>query len=436
MQRILNALHDARQRYALANPNSREADRLAERYLPGGNTRNVLYHEPFPLTMTRGEGPELIDLDGHRYLDCVGEFSAGLFGHSDPVIKSAIHAALDQGIAMGASTNYERDLARLLCERFPSIEQLRFCNSGTEAGLMAITTARLVTGRDRILAFNGAYHGGVIKFPAGLSRFNVPYDFVLAEYNEIEGTAELIRETGDQLAAVIVEPILGAGGCIPGTRAFLEMLRRMTNEVGALLIFDEVKTARLGSGGVQKKLGITPDLTTLGKIIAGGLPTGAFGGRAELMDCYNPRHPDSWKHAGTFNNNICSMAAGCAAMGKVFTPERADDFYEWSETHRQAINQLFIEKSVPMICTGAGSMMAVHFTAGPLERRVSKSDESLALSALLHMELLLEGVLICSRGDLFLSLPMTDAHLDRVRDALAGFIDRHHDMITSAVTEG
>jgi len=129
------------------------------------------------------------------------------------------------------------------------------------------------------------------------------------------------------------------------------------------------------------------------------------------------------------------MAAGCAAMGEVFTSQRADDFYNWSETHRQAINQLFREKSVPMICAGSGSMMAVHFTARPLERRVTKSDESLALSALLHMELLLEGVLICSRGDLFLSLPMTDVHLDRVRDALAGFIDRHHSLITSAITE-
>ncbi len=431
MDALYQALDDARQRYAAANPNSREADKQAEQYMPGGNTRNVLYHEPFPLTMVGGEGAELTDLDGHRYADFVGEFSAGLFGHSDPDIKSAIHKGLDHGIAIGGSTNYERELARLLCERFPSIDQLRFCNSGTEAGLMAITTARLATGRDKVLVFNGAYHGGVLKFPTGLSRFNAPYDFVLAEYNDIEGTADLIKQHGDHLAAVIVEPILGAGGSIPGSSAFMQMLRDTTREIGAVLIFDEVKTARLGPAGVQGRIGIQPDLTTLGKIIAGGMPTGAFGGSAELMACFNPKKEGSWKHAGTFNNNVCSMSAGIAAMGKVFTPQRANEFFEYTEAYRQSLNALFIEKSVTMVCNGLGSMFAIHFSPKPLERMVVRSADAHALNALLHMELLLDGVLICSRGDLFLSLPMNDLHLDRARQALTGFIDRHHSLITS-----
>jgi glutamate-1-semialdehyde 2,1-aminomutase len=431
MHALYKALDDARHRYAAANPNSREADKQAELYMPGGNTRNVLYHEPFPLTVVAGEGAELVDLDGHRYVDFVGEFSAGLFGHSDPHIKSAIHEGLDHGIAIGGSTVYERELARLLCDRFQSLQQLRFCNSGTEAGLMAITTARLTTGRDKVLVFNGAYHGGVLKFPTGLSRFNAPYDFVLAEYNDTEGAAEVIRQLGDQLAAVMVEPILGAGGSIPGTREFLQMLRETTRELGAVLIFDEVKTARLGPGGVQGMLDITPDLTTLGKIIAGGMPTGAFGGSAELMACFNPKNEGTWKHAGTFNNNVCSMAAGIAAMGKVFTPQRATEFFEWAEVYRQALNSMFAEKSVPMICNGVSSMFAIHFSATPLERMVVRSTECQALNALLHMELLLAGVLICSRGDLFLSLPMNDSHLDAAKDALAGFIDRHHTLIKS-----
>jgi glutamate-1-semialdehyde 2,1-aminomutase len=431
MHALLQTLDDARQRYAAANPNSQEADKQAERYMPGGNTRNVLYHEPFPLTMTAGEGAELVDMDGHRYVDFVSEFSAGLFGHSDPHIKSAIREGLDHGIAIGGSTGYERELARLLCERFDSLQQLRFCNSGTEAGLMAITTARVVTGRDKVLVFNGAYHGGVVKFPAGLSRFNAPYDFVLGEYNDTEGTAEMIRRVGDQLAAVLVEPILGAGGSILGTRSFMEMLRQTTRQVGAVLIFDEVKTARLGPGGVQGLLGITPDMTTLGKIIAGGLPTGAFGGSAELMACYNPKKQSTWKHAGTFNNNVCSMAAGIAAMGKVFTPQRAAEFFQWTEDYRQSLNAMFVEKSVPMVCNGMGSMFTIHFSARPLERMVVRSVDWQALNALLHMELLLDGVLICSRGDLFLSLPMNDSHLARAKDALTAFIDRHHTLITS-----
>ncbi len=431
MDALQQALSEARRRYAEANPNSKEADAQAERYMPGGNTRNVLYHEPFPLTIVGGEGSELVDLDGHRYVDFVGEFSAGLFGHSDPDIKSAIHEGLEHGIAMGGATQYERELARLLCERFPSIEQLRFCNSGTEAGLMAITTARLTTGRDKVLVFNGAYHGGVLKFPTGLSRFNAPYDFVLAEYNDTEATARMIRDLGDDLAAVMVEPILGAGGSIPGSRAFLEMLRSTTHEVGAILIFDEVKTARLGPGGLQARLDITPDLTTLGKIIAGGLPTGAFGGNRELMACYNPKDKAAWKHAGTFNNNVCSMAAGVAAMGKVFTPGRANDFFQWTEDYRQSLNGMFESKSVPMVCNGLGSMFAIHFSAEPLERMVVRSQACHALNALLHMELLLDGVLICSRGDLFLSLPMSQTHMDTARDALVGFIDKHHKLITS-----
>ncbi|MCB9851404.1 MAG: aminotransferase class III-fold pyridoxal phosphate-dependent enzyme [Phycisphaerales bacterium] len=433
MHELQQALDAARQRYVTANPKSREADKQAEQYLPGGNTRTVLYHDPFPLTMVQGEGPELVDLDGHRYVDFVGEFSAGLFGHSDARIKSAIHHALDHGIALGGVTRYERELARLLCERFPSLEQLRFCNSGTEAALMAITTARLVTGRDKVLVFNGAYHGGVVKFPTGLSRFNAPYDFVVADYNDVEGTAQLIRQIGDKLAAVMVEPILGAGGNIPGTRAFLETLRRASREVGALLIFDEVKTARLGPGGVQTLLDVTPDLTTLGKFIAGGLPTGAFGGSAELMACYNPKQEGASKHAGTFNNNVCSMAAGVVALGEVFTPQRAKEFFEWSEDYRQSFNAMFAEKSVPMVCNGLGSMFAIHFSAKPLERMTPRSPDCHLLNALLHMELLLDGVLICSRGDMFLSLPMNDTHLDRARNALMGFADRHQALIAAVV---
>ncbi len=212
MNAIRSALDAAHARYVSANPLSMAADEAAGRYLPGGNTRSVLHYEPYPLTMVSGDGAELVDLDGHRYIDFVSEYSAGLFGHSDPTIKSAIQKALDTGVSTGAPTPLERELAGILCKRFPSVEQIRFCNSGTEANLMALTTARVVTGRNKLLVFNGAYHGGVIKFPNGHSEFNVPFDFVLAEYNDIEGTAEAIRLAGEELAAVIVEPILAQVG--------------------------------------------------------------------------------------------------------------------------------------------------------------------------------------------------------------------------------
>jgi glutamate-1-semialdehyde 2,1-aminomutase len=428
-----NAIEDARSRYKAANPLSDAAEEDALQYLPGGNTRSVLHYEPFPLTMVLGEGAEVVDLDGHRYADFVGEYSAGLFGHSDPRIKAAIDKALDAGIAMGAPMQYERDLAGLLCERYPALDQVRFCNSGTEANLMALTTACAITGRDKLLAFRESYHGGVLKFPGGRCELNVPYNFVLGDFNDVDGTAALIRGLGDELAAVIVEPILGAGGNIPGNREFLNMLRQRTEEVGALLIFDEIKTGRLGPAGVQGMLDFTPDLTTVGKFIAGGLPTGAFGGRADLMARFDPRHGRGWNHAGTFNNNVCSMAAGCAAMGDVFSSERAAEFLEWSEAFRLSLNEMFAERDVPMYANGMGSIIAIHFSKVATKSPAQITAGCQSLRPLLHMEMLLEGVLICKRGDFFLSLPMDETHLTKARDALGTFIDRHKQLIENVL---
>lgn len=433
MKSLESAIADARSRYASLNPLSAAADKEAERYLPGGNTRSVLHFDPFPLTMVQGEGAEVTDLDGHRYIDFVGEYSAGLFGHSNDIIKAAIREALDCGIVMGAPTRYERDLAGLLCKRYPSVEKLRFCNSGTEANLMALCTARVVTGRNKLLAFNDAYHGGVVKFTAGAGALNVPFDFVLADFNDIEGTAALIDRVRDELAAIIVEPILGAGGNIQANRDFLFMLREKTAEAGALLIFDEVKTARHGPAGIQGLLGIEPDLTTLGKFIGGGLPTGAFGGPEHLMAHFNPKQKGTLAHAGTFNNNVCSMAAGCVAMSEIFTPERATEFYERSEAFRQSLNEMFAQKEVPMYANGLASMIAIHFSREATKRPADITAGCRSLRPLLHMELLLDGISICTRGDLFLSLPMTDEHLAEARDALGRFADRYKPLIESVL---
>ncbi len=429
MESLQHAIGDARSRYVAANPLSHAADEKAERYLPGGNTRSVLHFNPFPLTMVGGEGAELTDLDGHRYVDFVGEYSAALFGHSNEIIKSAIRDALDSGVAMGAPTPYERELASLLCGRYPSLERVRFCNSGTEANLMALSTARVVTGRSKVMVFNDAYHGGVIKFLGGGCRLNVPFDFVLAEYNDINGTAALIDETSDELGAVIVEPILGAGGNIQGNRKFLQMLRRKTEETGALLIFDEVKTARLGPGGVQEMVGINADLTTMGKFIGGGLPTGAFGGSQRVMEHYNPKQAGSLAHAGTFNNNVCSMAAGCAAMREIYTPQRAQEFLDWSEAFRLSLNEMFASKDVPMYANGLGSMIAIHFNRKPTKRPSDITAGCQSLRPLLHMELLLDGILIVGRGDLFLSLPMDESHLSAAHSSLEKFADRYKPLI-------
>jgi glutamate-1-semialdehyde 2,1-aminomutase len=429
MNALKSAIEDARSRYASANPLSEAADRDATLHLPGGNTRTILHFEPFPLTMVRGNGAELTDLDGHTYVDCVGEYSAALFGHSNDVVTSAVHKALGNGIAMGAPTRYERELAGLVCERFPGVDQVRFCNSGTEANLMALSSARVMTGRNKLLAFKDAYHGGVIKFIGGACALNMPFDFALADYNDVDGTAAMIDEIGDELAAVIVEPILGAGGNIQGNRQFLNMLREKTQDLGALLIFDEVKTGRLGPSGIQGMLDFNPDLTTLGKFIGGGLPTGAFGGRYDVMAQFNPKVAGTIAHAGTFNNNVCSMAAGCAALSEIYTPQRAAEFLESSEEFRLSLNEMFAAKDVPMYANGMGSMIAIHFSREATKRPSDITPGCRSLRPLLHMELLLDGMLLCSRGDLFLSLPMNEGHLSRVRLALGHFADRFKPLI-------
>jgi glutamate-1-semialdehyde 2,1-aminomutase len=194
-----------------------------------------------------------------------------------------------------------------------------------------------------------------------------------------------------------------------------------------------VKTSRIGPAGLQGLLGIKPDLTTLGKFIGGGLPVGAFGGSAQIMAHFDPRHPDHWNHAGTFNNDVCSMAAGCAAMGKIYTPQRAQEFLEWSEAFRVSLNELFAARDVPMYANGLGSIIAIHFSRKPTQKTSEISAGCLALRPLLHMELLLDGVLACSRGDFFLSLPMTEDHLARARDALEKFIDHHKPLINEVL---
>ncbi len=212
------ALAEARAAYAAANPASRARFEAAAKVMPGGNTRSVLFYEPFPLCIARGEGPRLTDVDGHVYVDFLGEFTAGIFGHSNPVIRAAIDRALDDGINLAGHNRLEGELAAIVCRRFPAIEQVRFTNSGTEANLLALAAALAHTGRRKILVFKGAYHGGVLVFGETPSPVTVPHEFVLAPYNDLAAAEALIEMHGASLAAILVEPMLGAGGCIPGGR--------------------------------------------------------------------------------------------------------------------------------------------------------------------------------------------------------------------------
>lgn len=414
-------LAEAERRYVERNPESRRLHEERSLALPGGNTRSVVHVSPFPLTIVRGEGACITDADGHEYVDLLGEYTAGLYGHSHPVILDAIRAALADGIALGAPNRYESHLARLVCERFPSIKLVRFCNSGTEANLFALSLARVSTGRDAVMVFEGGYHGGVFFFGHGGSPLNAPFPFVVAEYNDSEGAARLIAEHAHELAAVIVEPLQGSCGVIPGEPEFLRTLRDATREHGVLLVFDEVMTSRLSTGGLQQLLGITPDLTTLGKYIGGGLAFGAFGGREDLLGRFDPARADALPHAGTFNNAVLTMAAGAAGLTQVYTADEVARLNRLGDRLRDRLNAFAAAEDLEFAATGYGSMVGLHFARGPIHRQADSPDAA-DLRALMHLRLLEEGWSYARRGFIALSVPIGDAEIDGFAGAVESFL--------------
>jgi glutamate-1-semialdehyde 2,1-aminomutase len=424
------ALRDAEERFAAANPRSARRYEEALASMPGGNTRSVLHYPPFPLTIAKAEGARLWDLDAHAYTDFLGEYTAGLFGHSHPVILAAVRKAIDRGLSFGGPNENEARLAQILSQRFPSIELVRFCNSGTEANLMAVATARAATGRSSVLAFNGGYHGGMLAFANGGGPLNAPYPIALAEYNDIEGTLALIEKLAGTLAAILVEPMMGGGGGIPADRTFLEALREQATRHGAVLIFDEVMTSRLSAGGLQARLNIVPDMTTLGKYIGGGMSFGAFGGRADLMARFDPRRADAWAHAGTFNNNVLTMAAGVAAMSSLYTPEAAEGLTQRGERFRGRLNEIGRSLGLPVQVTGVGSIMAVHFQDRPVRRPADTKETPAALRGLFHLEMLRSGYYLARRGFISLSLTLDDPDYDGFSAAFERFLEDHRTLLS------
>ncbi len=408
---LASALINARQRYVDANPTSAVWARRANEVLPGGNTRSVLHFDPFPFRVATAEGKHLVDVDGHRCLDLLGNYTAGLLGHSPEPVRAAAHAAIDGGWALGTVHPNEVLLAELIVGRFPSIEQVRFTNSGTEANLMALALATNQTRRQRVLVFDGGYHGGVITF-AGHRDVNVPHDWIVSTYNDVGAVDSVFAEHGEAIAAVLVEPLQGSAGCIPGDPAFLEAIRRRCDDAGALLIFDEVMTSRLAPGGAQELLGITPDLTTLGKYLAGGFTFGAFGGRRELMAAFDTNAGGRLGHAGTFNNNVVSMAAGVATLTEVVTPEVLAATNARGDRLRRELNEVFERHGLPMCTTGAGSLMNVHGTAGPVASTDDLRGADDRWKELLFFDALDAGFYIARRGFIALSIEITDADVD------------------------
>ncbi|KAL2846199.1 pyridoxal phosphate-dependent transferase [Aspergillus pseudoustus] len=437
-------LHIAEGRYEARNPKSKLQHEAAARYLPGGNTRSVLHASPFPLCMASGKGNRVIDLDGHEYLDLVGEMTAGVYGHSNAVIAETIAATVNKiGMSLGATTVAEAQFAKAVCDRFASIEQLRFCNSGTEANLYALSIARQATGRSKIIVFEGAYHGGVLTFGHGVASNTVDRnDWIIGQYNDVEGTKRLITENKGIAAAVLLEGMQGAGGCIPATAEFLHAIQDTAQENGVIFILDEVATSRLAPGGLQSVVfhpergaPLSPDLTTLGKWIAGGLTIGAFGGRQDLLSVYDPRRSNI-SHSGTFNNNILAMTVGYQSMRLVYTPEACIALNQLGEKLRRGLNEL--AKGTKMAVTGHGSVMAVHFLAAGGEKnvksvrdlQVESGSEEGVLRDLFWVYVIERGVWIARRGMLSLILGTSDEDIDRFLGVVRAFLDQFRDLVS------
>ncbi|HEV2461466.1 MAG TPA: glutamate-1-semialdehyde 2,1-aminomutase, partial [Ktedonobacterales bacterium] len=351
-----------------------------------------------PLFIERGEGAYLFDADGNRYIDYVGSWGPLILGHAHPRVVAAVADALARGTSFGAPTAAEVRLAELVCAAMPSIELVRFVNSGTEATMSALRLARAFTGRTKILKFAGGYHGHadmlLVAAGSGALTLGTPdspgvppaatAETLVAPYNDLGAVRELFLRFPDAIAAVIVEPVAGNMGCVPPEPGFLQGLREVTRQHGALLIFDEVMTGfRVAHGGAQALYSVTPDLTCLGKVVGGGLPAAAYGGRRDILALVAPSGPVY--QAGTLSGNPLAMAAGIAQLEALREPGMYEQLERLTAQLASGIGEAARAAGVPLYQTRVGSMFSVFFTPGPvIDEASAKRSATQTFAAYFH----------------------------------------------------
>jgi glutamate-1-semialdehyde 2,1-aminomutase len=403
----------------------------ASRVMPGGNTRHTLFEAPHPPYAVKGEGCYITDSEGTRLLDFVNNYTSLIHGHAHPATTVALTEAIQNGWAFSMPTEHEVRLAEMLCERIPSVEQVRFTNSGTEAVMMAVKAARASTGRPMIAKFEGCYHGSydqveVSTFVPESSWTEEPTPFPISmgtppellentlvlRYNELESSKRLLELHGHKIAALLVDPIPARIGAIEGRKEFLEGLREITARLGIVLIFDEIISYRVAAGGMQSILGITPDLTCVGKFIGGTIPCSAVGGRSEIMDVFNPNHASAY-HGGTFNANPLAMIAGRVTLEHL-TPEIYARLDWLGQRMRNGISNVFRTLNFQGQVLGRGSFFYIHLHNRPMSdyRSSVENPELTALKKRIQRGMAIRGVLVAPMLAGSLSTPMTASHID------------------------
>lgn len=404
----------------------------AKKYIPGGVNSPVRAFKAVggtPLFIERGSGSKLYDANGNEYIDYIGSWGPHLFGHNAPFIKEALLENIEKGTSFGAPTAQEVEMARLVTSLVPSLEMVRMVNSGTEATMSAIRAARGYTGKDKIIKFEGCYHGHadffLIKAGSGALTFGIPTspgvtkanasDTLIGDYNHIESIKELVKANKNEIAAIIIEPIAGNVGVIPASPEFLKELRAICDEEKIVLIFDEVMSGfRVAKGGAQEIYGIAPDLSTFGKIIGGGLPVGAFGGKKEIMEKIAPSGPVY--QAGTLSGNPLAMSAGIAVLKHI---QNNPDIYKILEDKSAYLEAGFSENHKKLgknyAMNRIGSMMCMFFTEQPVVDYASALKSDTALYGKFYHEMLNRGIYLAPAQfeALFVSTVHTTEDLDK-----------------------